>query len=77
VFGVDLHLPPVPPNVVRETNPETLRRLGHVLGAIDSQELTAVDAYRMYLPVDGERTSWGYGLEAARIKTTNKILVLF
>ena len=77
MFVDDLRLPSVPPNDVRETNPETLRWLGYDLAAIDSQKLTAVDGYHLYLPVDGERSSWGYGLEAARVNTTNEILVLF
>lgn len=77
VFGDELPLPPVPPNSVRETNVETLRRLYHDLAAISRQELTALGAYRLYLPVDGGQASWGYGLEAARSPATNGILVLF
>ena len=78
MFGDDeLHLPALPPGTVRETNSETLRRLGHDLSLISRQELSAVGAYRLYLPVDGERSSWGYVLEAARVSTTNEVLLLF
>ena len=76
MFTPDLLLPSAPRDAVRETNVETLHRLGHDLAMIEKGELTALDVYRLYLPVDGQR-SWGYGLEAARVGTTNKVLVLF
>eukprot|EP00590_Aulacoseira_subarctica_P004778 CAMPEP_0172424772 /NCGR_PEP_ID=MMETSP1064-20121228/28116_1 /TAXON_ID=202472 /ORGANISM="Aulacoseira subarctica , Strain CCAP 1002/5" /LENGTH=187 /DNA_ID=CAMNT_0013167153 /DNA_START=95 /DNA_END=658 /DNA_ORIENTATION=+ len=76
MFSQDLLLPPATPNAVRETNLETLRRLGHDLSLIEKGELTALDSYRLYLPVDGQR-SWGYGLEAARVSTMSEVLVLF
>ena len=78
IFRVNLRLPALPPNVVRETNSETFRRLGHDLSVIDRHELSAVTAHRLYLPNGGSsHSSWGYGLEAARDRATNEILVLF
>lgn len=45
MFSDNAALPQVPPNAVRETNLETLRRLGHDLALIRGGELTALDAY--------------------------------
>lgn len=59
MFINDLHLPAEISNAVRETYQETLCRLGHDLDGIDSQELTALDAYCLYLPVEGEQSLWG------------------
>jgi len=78
MFGDDeLQLPALPPGTVRETNSETLCRLGHDLNSISRRVLSAVGAYRMYLPSNNERSSWGYVLEAARVNNTDEILVLF
>ena len=44
---------------------------------IDRGELTALDAYRLYLPTDEDGSTWGFCLEAARITKTNDIMVLF
>ena len=73
----NLRLPAAPSKAVKETNQEILRRLDHDLYRINRQELTALDAYRLYLPVEGELSSWGYALETARIDTTNDVWVLF
>ena len=73
----DLQLPSEPPNAEVETNEEILRRLGHDLTAIDNGELTAVDAYRLYLHADSASPTWGYWLEAARDIDTNEVQVLF
>ena len=77
IFGNDIQLPALPMNVVRETNLETFHRLGHDLAIINLQELSALTAYRLYLPDDGGRSSWGYCLEAARNEMTDEVVVLF
>ena len=77
MFVDDLRFPAEPSDAVKEANEEILRRLDHDLCRINRQELTALDAYRLYLPVDNASSSWGYALEAARIATTNDVWVLF
>ena len=76
MFQYDLVLPSVPSNAVRESNVETLRRLGHDLACIDRGELTALDAYRLYGNMAGGGPSWGYCLEAATVPETREIFVL-
>ena len=71
MFASDLLLPSPPPNAVRETNLETLRRLGHDLALLDQGELTAVDAYRLFGNAADGRPSLGHCLEAARVNGTN------
>ena len=77
MFVDDLRCPAEPSDIVKEANEELLRRLDHDLCRISRQELTALDAYRLYLPVADASSSWGYALEAARIATTNDVWVLF
>lgn len=79
MFASDLHLPlpSEPPNAVVESNEEILRRLGHDLTGIDNGELSAIDAYRLFLHADSNHPTWGYCLEAARNRVTNEIQVLF
>lgn len=72
-----LHLPSEPPNALVESNEEILRRLAHDLTGIDNGELSAIDAYRLYLHADSDHPTWGYCLEAARDKDTNEVQVLF
>ena len=69
----DLLVPAVPPNTVRESNLETLRRLEQDLDDISNCRLTALDAYRLYWYRNGIHSCWGYCLEAARNITTNEI----
>jgi hypothetical protein len=73
----DLLVPAVPPNTVRESNLETVRRLEQDLDGISNSRLTALDAYRLYWYRNGIHSCWGYCLEAARNITTNEICVLF
>ena len=73
----DVYLPTEPPNAVIESNAEILRRLGHDLTGIDNGELSAIDAYRLYLHADSDHPTWGYCLEVARERDTNDIQVLF
>jgi len=73
----DMQLPSEPRNAVVETNRETLFRLGRELALIGREELTAVDAYRLYLPAACNQSMWGYCVEAARVVDTNEILVFF
>lgn len=76
MFYHDLALPSAPTNAVRETNAETLRRLGHDLALIERDELTALDAYRLFGNMADGGPSWGYCLEAAHVPETKEILVL-
>jgi len=77
MFASALYLPSEPPNAMVESNEEILRRLGHDLTGIDNGELSAIDAYRLYLHADSDHPTWGYCLEAARDKDTNEVQVLF
>mmetsp|Transcript_18767 Transcript_18767/g.26602 ORF Transcript_18767/g.26602 Transcript_18767/m.26602 type:complete len:175 (-) Transcript_18767:113-637(-) len=76
MFQHDLVLPAAPLNSVRESNAETLRRLGHDLACIERDELTALDAYRLFGNMAGGKPSWGYCLEAASVPETKEIFVL-
>eukprot|EP00590_Aulacoseira_subarctica_P001993 CAMPEP_0172435476 /NCGR_PEP_ID=MMETSP1064-20121228/71199_1 /TAXON_ID=202472 /ORGANISM="Aulacoseira subarctica , Strain CCAP 1002/5" /LENGTH=138 /DNA_ID=CAMNT_0013183791 /DNA_START=163 /DNA_END=576 /DNA_ORIENTATION=+ len=77
MFAGDLQLPSALSDANRESDFETLRRLSHDVMKIDRGELTALDAYRLYLPTDEDGSTWGFCLEAARITKTNDIMVLF
>jgi len=77
MFVCDCHLPSEPPNAVVESNEEILRRLGHDLAGIDREELSAIDAYRLFLHADSNYPTWGYCLEAARNEVTNEVQILF
>ena len=77
MFTNDLQLHPAPHNAIRETNQETLHRLSHNVMKIDIGELTALDAYHLYLRTDENGSTWGFCLEAARITEANNIMVLF
>ena len=77
MFLCDCHLPSEPPNAVVESNEEILRRLGHDLTGIDREELSAIDAYRLFLHADSNYPTWGYCLEAARNEVTNEVQILF
>ena len=77
MFQYNLALPTVPSNSVRERNEETLRRLEHDLSCIEREELTALDAYRLFGNMADGRPSWGYYcLEAASVPETREIFVL-
>ena len=76
MFCRELALPSVPPNALRETNVETLRRLGHDLSCIKRKELMALDAYRLFGHIPGGEPSWGYCLEAASVPETREVFVL-
>ena len=79
MFTADVHvfLPSEPPNARVESNEEILRRLGHDLTGIDNGDLSAIDAYRLYLHADSDHPTWGYCLEAAHDIDTEEIQVLF
>ena len=70
MFTRDMQMPSEPPNVVRETNRETLCRLGRDLSLIGGEELTVIDAYRLFLPDACNHSFWGYCVEAARVNDT-------
>jgi len=76
MFQHELALPSVPHNAVTETNVETFRRLGHDLGCIERDELTALDAYRLFGNMANGNPSWGYCLEAASVPETGEIFLL-
>ena len=77
MFSHDLQLPPEPQNVKMNSNEEILRRLGHDLTGIDREELSSTDTYRVYRHIGGNRQSWGYCLEAARVEDSEETLILF
>ena len=76
MFSNALRLPDLPPYAVRETNRETLERLGHDLTLIGDNQLSAADSYRLYGHDERDRPFWGYGVEAARVEDSREILVL-
>ena len=76
MFAADLCLPALPPNAVRETNRDTVERLGCDLILIGNQQLSAADSYRLYGFDETDRPFWGYGVEAARMEDSVEILVL-
>jgi len=77
MFRDDLYLSAEPETVVIETNQEIYRRLTHDLTSMTNDELSAVDAYRLYRYADLEHPTWGYCFEAARNEITNDIQILF
>mmetsp|Transcript_14017 Transcript_14017/g.20062 ORF Transcript_14017/g.20062 Transcript_14017/m.20062 type:complete len:283 (+) Transcript_14017:154-1002(+) len=76
MFANEMCLSSMPPNAVRESNRETLHRLGGDLAQIDNQQLSAVDSYRMLGHDECDRPFWGYCVESARVDNTNEILIL-
>jgi len=76
MFQYDLALPSAPTNSLRESNAETLRRLGHDLSCIEREELSALDAYRLFGKMSNGTPSWGYCLEAASVPETREVFVL-
>ena len=76
MFSNALQLPALPTYAVRETNRETLERLGHDLTLIGDSQLSAADSYRLYGHDELDRPFWGYGVEAARVDDSRGILVL-
>ena len=72
----DLFLPPLPPNVLIETNREALIRLGRDLTLIENQQFTAVNMYRRFGFDEDDRPYWGYCVESACSDFTNESLIL-
>ena len=72
MFSDALRLPALPTYAVRETNRETLERLGHDLTLIGDNQLSAADLYRLYGHDELDRPFWGYGVEAARVEDSEK-----
>mmetsp|Transcript_7148 Transcript_7148/g.10388 ORF Transcript_7148/g.10388 Transcript_7148/m.10388 type:complete len:180 (+) Transcript_7148:124-663(+) len=76
MFSSDLRLPVMPVFAVRETNWDTLLRLGRDLTLVGNNQLSAADSYRFYWYDEQNRGTWGCGVEAARVDNSEDILVL-
>ena len=72
----ELTLPDLPAGAVRETNGETVERLGRDVTLIGDNQLSAVDSYRLYGYDERDRPFWGYGVEAARVVNSADVLIL-
>ena len=66
MFSSDVRLPVMPAFAVRETNWDTLLRLGRDLTLVGNHQLSAADSYRFYWYDEQDRGTWGCGVEAAR-----------
>ena len=72
MFASDI-IPALPPNVVPETNRETLVRLKHDVALISEQQLSATDLYRLFGHDELDRPFWGYCVESARVDNLQEI----
>mmetsp|Transcript_18251 Transcript_18251/g.25955 ORF Transcript_18251/g.25955 Transcript_18251/m.25955 type:complete len:131 (+) Transcript_18251:51-443(+) len=72
----DLYLPPLPPNVVIETNREALVRLGHDLTLFENQQFSALDMYRRFGFDEDDRPYLGHCVESPCNDVTNEALLL-